>query len=103
MSVFTKRSKEVLDTQKYSFSKSVFVKVDSKGRISIPSFLRKNLDLQTGDSLELIFDLSINCFIVQNGVIGSTKDCESFSSSSSLDSGLFSGRRNRTRRDFYER
>ena len=96
MSVFTKRINADL-----SRCNSISVKLDSKGRISIPSFLRKNLGVKTGDSLELVFDLKKNYFsmIVQNGVVGSTKACEAFSSSSNLDSGL----RKIKRSDLYER
>ena len=73
MSVFTKRTSGDL-----SKCNSISVKLDSKGRISIPSFLRKNLALVEGVELELIFDLRKNCFLVsvQNGVVGSTSDCE---------------------------
>ena len=60
-----KKSVEITKERNLQF-KGISVKVDSKGRISIPSFLRKNLDVNSGDSLELIFDLSKNFFIVQN-------------------------------------
>jgi len=55
-------------------SKTLSVKIDSKGRISIPSFLRKNLNLKSGDSLELLFNLKNNYFIVQNVDFGRDKN-----------------------------
>ncbi len=75
MSIFTKGNQRDLVTQKNSLSKSVFVSVDSKGRISIPSFLRKNFNLQEGAELRLVFDLSKNFFIVQNSVADSIEVC----------------------------
>lgn len=62
MSVFTKKgTKPTESVSSRSGDKpsvnSVFVRVDSKGRISIPSFLRKNFGLKEGDSLQFIFDL----------------------------------------------
>ncbi len=82
MSIFTKEKK-----RNFSSSRSIFVKLDSKGRISIPSFLRKNLDLKVGDSLELIFSLRDLYFIVQSSVKVSTDDCESSSPGSNPGSG----------------
>ena len=43
---------------------SIFVKVDSKGRISIPSFLRKNFNLKEGETLVLFFDLKKNFLLI---------------------------------------
>ena len=83
MSIFTQGKNGDL-----SRCKTVFVKVDSKGRISIPSFLRKNFNLKEGAEVRLVFDLSKNFFIVQNSVKASTSDCESLSPSSILGSGL---------------
>lgn len=56
------------------------VKVDSKGRISIPSEIRKNFGLYEGIEIELAFDLSKNFVILvfdngQDGVVGSTEVC----------------------------
>ncbi len=102
MSVFTTRVRNrscrfQSDGSKGDLSRrnSISVKIDSKGRISIPSFLRKNLDVKAGDSLELVFDLNKNYFSinVQNGVVGSTSDCESLSLSSNLSSGLIKSKR----------
>ncbi len=59
MSIFTQGS----ERDKPSV-KSVFVKVDSKGRISIPAFLRKNFDLKKGDSVTLFFDLKKNFLLI---------------------------------------
>ena len=59
MSVFTKGSKGDL-----SSLKTVFVKLDSKGRISIPSFLRKNFNLKQGEDVRLVFDLKLNKMLV---------------------------------------
>ena len=69
MSTFTDGNRDL------SSCKTVFVKLDSKGRISIPSFLRKNFNLQEGAELRLVFDLSKNFFIVQNGVADSIEVC----------------------------
>ena len=75
MSVFTKRRKEDLRSLN-----TVSVKLDSKGRISIPSFLRKNLDIKIGECLDLVFDLRKNFLvIVQNGVADSIEVCGSTS------------------------
>ena len=121
MSIFTQGKTGNLDTQKNSFSKSVFVridskgrisipskpflskekstvypkervytipvKLDSKGRISIPSFLRKNFGLNQSSEIQLIFDLSKNFFIVQNGVADSISGCGSLGLGSTPDSG----------------
>ena len=117
MSVFTTLKKGNLRSLSSNFSKNqIKIKIDSKGRISIPSFLRKNLNLNEKSDISLVFDLRKNYFsiivqnappffrkesgklsqrnyftkdkvIVQNGVIGSTQACEAFSSSSNLDSG----------------
>ena len=83
MSVFTTLKKGDLRS-----AKTVFVKLDSKGRISIPSFLRKNFNLQEGEEVRLVFDLRENYFIVQNGVKVSTNDCELLSPGSNPGSGL---------------
>ncbi len=74
MSTFTKENRDLL-TQKNSFSKSVSVRVDSKGRISIPSFLRKNFNLKEGVEVRLVFDLRKDFFIVQNSVADSIEVC----------------------------
>jgi AbrB family looped-hinge helix DNA binding protein len=60
------------------------VKLDSKGRISIPSEVRKNFGLEEGIEIELVFDLKKNFVILlfdngQDGVVGSTVDCGSAS------------------------
>lgn len=60
------------------------VKVDSKGRISIPSEIRKNFRLEEGKEVELVFDLKENFVMLffvngQDGVVGSTVDCGSAS------------------------
>ena len=59
MSVFTKRNKGDL-----SSVKTISVRIDSKGRISIPSFLRKNFGLQEGEDVRLVFDLKLNKILV---------------------------------------
>lgn len=82
MSVFTKRTRGDLRSLK-----SVFVRVDSKGRVSIPSFLRKNLNLKEGEYVRLVFDLSKNFFIVQNGVADSIEVCGASGAGSSPASG----------------
>lgn len=56
------------------------VKVDSKGRISIPSEIRKNFGLEEGKEIELVFDLRKNFLLLifdngQDGVVGSTEVC----------------------------
>jgi len=58
------------------------VKVDSKGRISIPSELRKNFKLEEGSEIELVFDLKKNFVVLtfgngQDGVRSNTEDCGS--------------------------
>lgn len=63
------------------------VKIDSKGRISIPSEVRKNFGLDEGVEIELVFDLKKNFVVLvfdngQDGVVGSTVDCGSISSGS---------------------
>lgn len=76
MSVFTQGSKGDLSSPTSVFSKdnfksnkksqrSLLVKLDSKGRISIPSFLRKNFGLKEGDCVELVFDLEKDSFSVR--------------------------------------
>ena len=54
------------------------VKVDSKGRISIPSEVRKNFGLEEGSEIELVFDLKENLvmlFFGQDSVTVSTEAC----------------------------
>jgi AbrB family looped-hinge helix DNA binding protein len=49
------------------------LKIDSKGRISIPSEIRKNFRLEEGFEIELVFDLKKNfvmLFFGQDGVKG---------------------------------
>lgn len=58
------------------------VKVDSKGRISIPSEVRKNFGLEEGFEIEMVFDLRKNFVILvfdngQGGVCSNTEDCGS--------------------------
>lgn len=69
------------------------VKIDSKGRISIPAYLRRNFGLKTGSEIRICCDLRSNLFILvfnpgivfgvskakygQNGVVDSTRDCGS--------------------------
>lgn len=61
------------------------MKLDSKGRISIPCELRKNFGLEEGIEIELVFDLGKNFAVLifersengQDGVAGSTADCGS--------------------------
>lgn len=58
------------------------IRIDSKGRISIPSDLRRSLGLELGSELLMGFDLErgiILLFCGQDGVICSTKGCGSFS------------------------
>ncbi|MBI4163371.1 MAG: hypothetical protein HY512_00795 [Candidatus Aenigmarchaeota archaeon] len=86
MSIFTQGNRD-LPTQKNSLSKSVFVRLDSKGRISIPSFLRKNFNLQEGAEVRLVFDLRKNFFIVQSSTTDSIGACGAFDLSSTLSSG----------------
>ncbi len=74
MSVFTRSTKGNLSS---STSKenlvlnSVKIKIDSKGRISIPSFLRKNLNLKEGESVDLFFDLKKEFLILKKAEGGS--------------------------------
>ena len=55
-------------------------RIDQKGRISIPSAIRKSFALREGSVLELVFDLGENFILLfpngQDGVGGSTKACE---------------------------
>jgi len=60
VSTFTKGNKGTLRSLN-----TVFVKLDSKGRISIPSFLRKNLNLKEGEEVRIVFDLRKDYFLVQ--------------------------------------
>jgi AbrB family looped-hinge helix DNA binding protein len=58
------------------------VRIDSKGRISIPSVLRKNFGLEEGIEIELLFNLKKNFLVLildngQDGVDGSTVGCGS--------------------------
>lgn len=58
------------------------MKIDSKGRISIPSEIRKNFGLEEGFEIELLFDLKKNFVVLvfgQDGVTVSTVDCGSAS------------------------
>ena len=57
-----------------------FVRIDSKGRISIPADVRRSLGLEFGSEVELVLDLEKGMFFVngQVGVIGSMRDCGSF-------------------------
>ncbi len=55
------------------------VRIDSKGRISLPSELRKNFGLKEGDEIELVFNLRKNFIILiltngQDGVKGQDTD-----------------------------
>ncbi|MBI4020246.1 MAG: AbrB/MazE/SpoVT family DNA-binding domain-containing protein [Candidatus Aenigmarchaeota archaeon] len=57
------------------------LKIDSKGRISIPSGIRKNFRLSAGSEVEIVFDIRKDIiFLVcgPGGAISSTKDCGSF-------------------------
>lgn len=59
MSTFTQ------ERQRDSLSvKTISVKVDTKGRISIPSFLRKNFGLVEGQIIVLVFDLKENFLVL---------------------------------------
>lgn len=69
--VFSKDSFKASKTSQ----KSVLVKLDSRCRISIPSFLRKNFNWKGGDNLKLLFDLKEGFFIVQNSVADSIEGC----------------------------
>ncbi len=62
------------------------VKIDSKGRISIPAYLRRNFGLKTGSEIKICCDLRSNVFILvfepgivfgngQNGVVDSIGVC----------------------------
>ena len=56
------------------------MKVDSKGRISIPAFLRRNFDLNEGSEVILSFDLETNAVLLvfydgQCGVAESMEAC----------------------------
>ena len=58
------------------------VKVDSGGRISIPSEGRKNFGLDEGMEIEMVFSTRKNFVVLdfdngQDGVIGSIADCGS--------------------------
>ena len=65
--------------------------MDSKGRISIPSDIRRSFGLETGDIVCIFYDLKENVLFLaadgQDGVTASTKGCGPLSSSSTLDSG----------------
>ena len=45
------------------------VKIDSKGRISIPSYVRRNFGLEEGSKVELRFNLKRNLILIvfENG------------------------------------
>ena len=43
---------------------SEIVKIDSKGRISIPAYLRRNFGLEMGDEMKILFDLKKSLFVV---------------------------------------
>ena len=65
------------------------MKVDSRGRISIPAWVRRNFLLREGAEVALLFDLAENVVMLvfdngQDGVAGSTRGCESLSASSNL-------------------
>ncbi len=52
------------------------VLVDSKGRISIPSDLRRSLGFEEGDVLSVMIDLEKGLLVIgQSGVNGSTIGC----------------------------
>lgn len=68
------------------------VTVDSKGRISIPAWIRRNFLLERGSEIELRFDLRRNFILIafgngQNSVAASTEGCGPSSVSSILTSG----------------
>ncbi|NIO23079.1 MAG: hypothetical protein GTN38_03580 [Candidatus Aenigmarchaeota archaeon] len=91
MRFITRRRKEFLSPDsKLAFSGflesegliSKKIKIDSKGRISIPSEIRKNFGLEEGVEIELVFDLKRNFVVLvfsngQDGVCSSTEDCGS--------------------------
>ncbi len=62
-------------------------RLDSKGRICVPNFVRKALGLGSGDLVEIVFDIREDCFIVRNGVSGSMEDCGASGLGSSPNSG----------------
>jgi AbrB family looped-hinge helix DNA binding protein len=56
------------------------VKIDSKGRISISSEIRKNFGLEEGSEIGLVFDPKRNFVVLvfdngQDSVVGSTEVC----------------------------
>ncbi len=56
------------------------VKIDSKGRISIPSVVRKNFGLEEAMEIEIVFSTRKNFVVLnfnngQDGVTGSTEAC----------------------------
>ena len=56
-------------------------KIDSKGRVSIPSDIRKNFGLEEGSFVEIVFDLAQNAAFLnfacgRDGVRVSTEGCE---------------------------
>jgi AbrB family looped-hinge helix DNA binding protein len=59
------------------------VRIDQKGRISIPSEIRKNFGLEEGTEIELVFDLRKNYLILkfsengQDGACSNMGDCGS--------------------------
>lgn len=48
------------------------VKIDSKGRISIPGYVRRNFGLEKGSEVELRFNLKRNLILIvfENGQMG---------------------------------
>jgi len=61
-SVFVKNNSK---PNKILQKRPVLVKLDSKGRISIPNFLRKNFNLKKGDCVELVFDLEKDFLVLK--------------------------------------
>ena len=66
------------------------IRLDSKGRVSIPADIRRSMGIEEGDVIKLIFDIRSNSVFIfldrptacegsqdygQNGVIGSTEGC----------------------------